>query len=288
MIVSRLTASSAVVVLLATPAARAEEAWTASGFEGPESVVYDGGRDVFYVSNIVGAPDAKDGAGYISRLAADGTVQEAQWVAGFDAPKGMVLAGDTLYVSDIDRLVAVDLESGAISGTWPAEGAVFLNDTAVDSAGRVYVSDMMTNRVYVLDGDSVSLWLEDEGLIHPNGLEVQDGQLLVAGWGKDIQDDFTTKEPGRVLSVDLETKAITVVGDGSGVGNLDGIEPDGAGGWLTTDWIAGGLHRIAPDGKAQELLDLGQGSADLEYLPDQKLAIVPMMLDGVVVAHSID
>ena len=137
---------------------------------------------------------------------------------GFDAPKGIVLAGDMLYVSDIDRLVAVDLESGAIRGTWPAEGAVFLNDTAVDSAGRVYVSDMMTDRVYVLDGDSVSVWLEDEALAHPNGLEVQDGKLLVAAWGKDIQDDFTTKEPGRLLSVDLETKAITPVGDGPGVG----------------------------------------------------------------------
>ena len=288
MLGSRLAASAPLVLLLAAPAAVAEEAWTASGFEQPESIVYDSGRDVFYVSNIAGEPNAKDGAGYISRLAADGSVQEAQWVAGFDAPKGMVLAGDTLYVSDIDRLVAVDLESGEISGTWPAEGAVFLNDTAVDFAGRVYVSDMMTNRVYVLDGDSVSVWLEDEALAHPNGLEVQDGKLLVAAWGKDIQDDFTTKEPGRLLSVDLETKAITPVGDGPGVGNLDGIEPDGAGGWLTTDWIAGGLHRIDADGKAEEILDLARGAPDLEYLPDQKLAIVPMMLDGVVVAHRID
>ena len=193
---SRLAASAPLVLLLAAPAAGAEEAWTASGFEQPESIVYDSGRDVFYVSNIAGEPNAKDGVGYISRLAADGSVQEAQWVTGFDAPKGIVLAGDMLYVSDIDRLVAVDLESGEISGTWPAEGAVFLNDTAIDSAGRVYVSDTMTNRVYVLDGDSVSVWLEDEALAHPNGLEVQDDKLFVAAWGKDIQDDFTTKEPG--------------------------------------------------------------------------------------------
>jgi hypothetical protein len=140
----------------------------------------------------------------------------------------------------------------------------------------------------VLDGDRVSIWLEDEALSHPNGLEVEGGKLLVAAWGKDIQDDFTTKEPGRLLSVDLETKEITPVGDGPGVGNLDGIEPDGAGGWLSTDWIGGRLLRIGSDGKAQEILDLNQGSADLEYLPDQKLAIVPMMLDGVVVAYHID
>jgi sugar lactone lactonase YvrE len=288
MIVWRLTATAAVALLLAAPAGLAEEAWTAGGFEAPESVVYDSGRDVLYVSNIVGEPLGKDGAGYISRLATDGTVREMQWIGGLDAPKGMVLAGDTLYVSDIDRLVAIDLERAEISGSWPAEGAVFLNDTAVDAAGRVYVSDMMTDRIYVLDGDSVSVWLEDEALTHPNGLEVQDGALLVAAWGAEIQEDFTTKEPGHLLSVDLATKAISVVGDGPGVGNLDGIEPDGAGGWLTTDWIAGGLYRIAPDGTAQQLLDLSMGSADLEYLPDQKLAIIPMMLDGVVTAHRID
>ena len=287
MFVSRLIACPAAVLLLAAPAALAEEVWTTGGFEAPESVVHDRARDVLYVSNVVGDPVGKDGVGYISRLAPDGTVLEMQWVGGLDAPKGMVLAGDTLWVSDIDRLVAIDLEAGEISGSWPAEGAVFLNDTAVDAAGRIYVSDMLTDRIHVLDGDSLSVWLEDDALTHPNGLVVQDGRLLVAAWGRDLQDDFTTLEPGHLLSVDLETRAISVVST-AGVGNLDGLEPDGAGGWLVTDWVAGGLYRIAPDGAAQKLLDLGPGSADLEYLPEGKLAIIPMMLDGVVTAQRID
>ena len=287
MFVSRLIACPAAVLLLAAPAALAEEVWSTGGFEAPESVVHDRARDVLYVSNVVGDPVGKDGVGYISRLAPDGTVPEMQWIGGLDAPKGMVLAGDTLWVSDIDRLVAIDLEAGEISGSWPAEGAVFLNDTAVDAAGRIYVSDMLTDRIHVLDGDSLSVWLEDDALTHPNGLVVQDGRLLVAAWGRDLQDDFTTLEPGHLLSVDLETRAISVVST-AGVGNLDGLEPDGAGGWLVTDWVAGGLHRIAPDGAAQKLLDLAPGSADLEYLPEDKLAIIPMMLDGVVTAQRID
>ena len=60
MFASRLAAGSAVVLILAAPGARAEEAWTASGFEAPESVVYDSARDILYVSNIVGAPDGKE------------------------------------------------------------------------------------------------------------------------------------------------------------------------------------------------------------------------------------
>ena len=43
---------------------------------------------------------------------------------------------------------------------------------------------MATNRIYVLDGDSLSVRLEDEALAHSNGLAVQNGQLVVASWGR--------------------------------------------------------------------------------------------------------
>ena len=51
-------------------------------------------------------------------------------------PEGLALTGDTLFVTDIDRLVAIDIERGEISGAWPAEGAQFLNDPAADTDGR--------------------------------------------------------------------------------------------------------------------------------------------------------
>ena len=60
----RMTAGAAVVLLVAAHAALAEEAWTASGLEAPESALYDASRDILYVSNIAGEPDAKDGNGY--------------------------------------------------------------------------------------------------------------------------------------------------------------------------------------------------------------------------------
>ena len=103
-----------------------------------------------------------------------------------------------------------------------------------------------------------------------------------------MKPDFTSEAPGHLLAVDLATKAIAPLGSGAGVGNLDGLEAEGDGAWLATDWMAGGLFRIQPDGTSEQLLDLNQGSADLEYLPEQKLAIIPMMLDGTVVAHRLD
>jgi sugar lactone lactonase YvrE len=209
-------------------------------------------------------------------------------VTGLNAPKGLVMDGDTLYVSDIDRLVAIVVAAGEVAGTWAAEGAQFLNDTAVDGEGRVFVSDMATNRIYVLDGGSLSVFLEGEALEHPNGLLVEDGRLLVATWGPGLQADFSTEAPGRLLAVDLATKAIAPVGPGERIGNLDGLVPDGQGGWLATDWIAGALWRIAPDGSSEQLLDLDQGSADLEYLPEANLALIPMMLDGTLAAHALE
>jgi hypothetical protein len=108
------------------------------------------------------------------------------------------------------------------------------------------------------------------------------------GWGENIKDDFTTEAPGRLLAIDLSSKAISPVGTGAPVGNLDGLEPDGSGGWIVTDWMAGALLHIDADGNATQLLDLNQGSANLLYIPDEKLAIIPMMLDGRVVAYRIE
>jgi sugar lactone lactonase YvrE len=277
-----------VILAFASHTAAAEEVWSTSGFNAPESVVLDAARNVFYVSNVAGQPNEKNGAGFISRMTRDGTIEELEWVAGFDAPKGMVLDGTTLYVTDIDRLLAIEVEAGEVSGSWEAEGAQFLNDPAVDGEGRVFVSDMAANRIYVLESDSLSVWLEEEELQHPNGLAIDDGRLIVAAWGRDMQPDFSTRVAGHLLAINLETREIEPLGSGEPVGNLDGLEPDGTGAWLVTDWIAGGLYRIQPDGSFEQLLDLNQGSADLEFVEEERLAVIPMMMDGRVIAHRID
>ena len=44
-----------------------------------ESVLYDEKNDVLYVSNIDGAPDAKDGNGFISKISLDGSVIQQSW-----------------------------------------------------------------------------------------------------------------------------------------------------------------------------------------------------------------
>jgi hypothetical protein len=99
---------------------------------------------------------------------------------------------------------------------------------------------------------------------------------------------MTSAKPSHLKTVDLKSKTVAILGDGSPVGNLDGIEPDGKGSYLVTDWVAGALFRIEPSGKAEKLLDLNQGSADLLYRPEEKLVLIPMMQDGVLLAYRLE
>lgn len=278
----------AMIATTASPAMAAEEVWSLDGFSTPESVLHDGERGVLYVASVAGEPLEKNGAGFLSRVSPEGEMLERDWVTGLDAPKGLARDGGTLWLSDIDRLVSVDIESGAVTGSWAAEGAVFLNDVAVSGDGRVFVSDMLTDAIYALEDDALGLWLRDGALQHPNGLKVVDGALIVAPWGRDMQDDFTTLTGGHLLSVDLASKAIAPLGSGAPIGNLDGLEADGDGAWLVTDWIAGGLMRIRPDGSHEVLVDLEMGSADLGFAPETGRVFMPMMLNDRVVAFAVD
>lgn len=282
-----ILAAAAAALVPAAAVGDVTDVWSLEGFKAPESALFDAERGVIYVSNVAGDMVGKDGSGHISRVSPAGELLEAEWVTGLNAPKGLALDGGTLYVSDIDRLVAIDVEAGEIAGEWPAEGAQFLNDAAVDDAGRVFVSDMVQSAIYVLEDDALSLWLAEAALQHPNGLKVEGDRLVVAPWGPGLKPDFTTEAGGYLLTVDLATKAIAPFGATEPVGNLDGLEPVGAGTWLATDWIVGGLYRLESE-SAERLHPLGPGSADLGFVPDERLAVVPMTFDNRVVAYQIE
>ena len=74
-------------------AAVPEPLWETGGFSTPESVVFDRRRGVFYVSNIgTRGADAIPDDGFISRLDADGTLLDLEWITGLHNPKGLALA----------------------------------------------------------------------------------------------------------------------------------------------------------------------------------------------------
>ncbi len=264
-----------------------DKAWEVSGFNMPESAVYDIRTNIIFVSNVHGQPPKKDGVGYISTLRPDGQIIQLKWVEGLHAPKGMVISGNKIYVSDIDHLVEIDINHGKISDKWKAEGAMFLNDTAIDDAGNIYVSDMVGNSIYRLSDNQLELWIKDDDLPGPNGLLVRDGKLLVATWGV-MTKGFSTSVAGHLKTVSLDSKKISSLGSGAVVGNLDGLESDGNNSFFVTDWMAGSLFRINSSGDADLLLDLNKGSADHEYIQSKGLVVIPMMLDGKIAAYKVN
>src|SRR5438445_6480020 len=119
------------------------------GFLTPESVLHDSGQDIYFVSNINGSPTAKDNNGFISRLKPDGAVENLKFIEGgkngvvLNAPKGLALLGDTLWVADIDAVRAFNAKTGAPldSVSLATLGAVFLNDIATTPTGALYITD---------------------------------------------------------------------------------------------------------------------------------------------------
>lgn len=270
--------------LLMASSAMAEitEVWRTTGFTSPESVEWDAAAGLAYVSNMGVDPMAADGDGYISTIGADGAVKTDKWVTGLNAPKGMAAVGGKLYTADLTDLVEIDTATGAIANRYPAAGAVFLNDVTAAPDGRIFVSDTFGNSVWVLENGAMSLFAQDPALTGANGLTVVGNALIVANLG-DASQGFDKIKPGWVVSIDLTSKAITPYGSTDPSGTLDGVEADGKGGVIFTDNFGGRLMQQAPGGAAAEVAKLEPGAADMDFVPDQGLILVPLTPGNTVV-----
>ncbi len=259
--------------------------WETQGFNNPESVIYDPLNEILFVSNVNGSPVEKDSNGYISKVLLDGTVLNRQWIVGLNAPKGLAIYKGTLYVSDIDTLVAIDIASGTISNSFQVDDAKFLNDVATSKDGNVFVSDMFLNRIHYLHNDQFNIWLESPELENPNGLHVEGDNLILGAWGV-MKEGFATEIPGHLKSISMKDKSIVSLG-GNPIGNLDGVESDGNNGYYVTDWMNGKLYQINKTGEARLLLTLKQGMADHEVILEKNLILLPMMKNDKVLAYKI-
>ncbi|WP_372366758.1 SMP-30/gluconolactonase/LRE family protein [Candidatus Uabimicrobium sp. HlEnr_7] len=251
----------------------------ASNFDTPESTYYDKATNTIYVSNVAGSPTDKDGKGFIQKLDINGSMIDASFVSGLNAPKGMRIHKGTLWVSDIDRVISINVKDGSITQIIEISGSAFLNDIAVDDNGVVYVSDMMANKIFKIENNKPTVFTAGPEVEYPNGLLIENGNLVVAAWGN-------RGRKGRLYSVNLKTKNKKLITE-EPLGNLDGLELDVDGNYLVSDWIAGKVFRIQKDGKVKVLLYGFKGSADLGYIPEKQLLILPRMKENAVTAYDL-
>ncbi|GAB2606535.1 hypothetical protein GCM10027190_62490 [Spirosoma areae] len=119
------------------------------------------------------------GSGAVVRMGPDGRVIKNDWVTGLDSNKGSALFSGLFYTAETSAIAVIDVNNASIIKRIPIEGAVMLNDLAVDSKGVVYVSDTQTGKVYRIEGDKPTLYLEN--ISGANGLLTVNTDLYVAG-----------------------------------------------------------------------------------------------------------
>jgi len=248
------------------------ELWEAKNLPVPESVLYSKSDKVLYVSLIDGDASAKDGKGGIALLNLDGTVKNRDWVTGMDAPKGLAIHKDLLYVADIDKVAVVDKVTANVIEEITFPGATFLNDVTVDDNGVVYVSDTRQNKIFVMKNNKPSVFLENTPNV--NGLRFVDGHLYALVGG------------GELWKIDRQKKK-TVIAKGFELDG-DGLEPVGNGDFLATCW-GGLIYYVRADGSVEKMLDVRgkMSTADLGYDPESRTLYIPTFGRNSVMAFQL-
>lgn len=238
----------------------------------PESVLPDLKRKILYVSLIDGAPWEADGKGGIAKVGLDGKVVDSYWVKGLDAPKGLGLFENKLYVADMNKVAIVNVETGKVEQRIEVAGAKKLNDITVDDRGVVYVSDSEEGKVYKVQNGKAGLHLS--GFAALNGV-------------KAVGDDLVVAAGSSLYRVDPK-RELKLLGRGFALGG-DGVEPIKAGGYIVSCW-GGLIYYVDVDRKVQLLLDSREekiNTADIGYNAESNMIYVPTFFKNSVVAYSL-
>jgi len=270
-----------------------------TGLEGPESVRYDPDQDVFFISNMAGYGSYKDGNGYIVRVSAENPGESEVLVQGgrngatLDAPKGMAIQGDTLWVADIDVLRGFDRRDGRPVGSidFAPLGVVLLNDVALAPDGTLRVTDTGIRMVEV-------------GVIHtgPDRIFAVGANRAVTEVASGPQlrqpNGITWDAVGKrwiVVSFDRFVGEVAAMPAGggdrrvlwTGKGQLDGVEvlPDGA--IVFSSWADSSVHMLE-NGREQQLVRDVPAAADIGVDTRRRRLAIPLSSIGWVQLWSVD
>lgn len=249
-----------------------EKIWeTDSVIAVPESVLPDLKKGILYISLIDGAAWETDGKGGIGKLGADGKNYEPSWITGLNAPKGSAIVGNHLYVADISEVVVIDIQNGKVEKKIPIDSAIGLNDITVTDKGIVYVSDSRTTKIWRIENDIPTLYLDTMKGV--NGLKAI-GDDLYIGSGKLFLKSDSKKQLTKIAEV---------------AQGIDGIEPVGNGDFILTAW-GGYIWYVYADGRVETLLETHEqkkNTADIGYDAQKRIVYVPTFNAKTVIAYSL-
>ena len=262
------------------------------GLQTPESVLYDSEQDVYFVSNINGAPLAVDDNGFISRVNAEDLkpvdlrfIDGAKADVTLNAPKGLAIVGDELWVSDITTVRKFDRKTGAAKGEVKIAGSTFLNDLAADGT-TVYVSDSGmkageggnfaptgTDAIWRISGTKATKLASGKDLKGPNGLVVAGGKVWAASFG--ANEIYAIENGKKGTPVTLPK------------GGLDGfaVLPDGS--LAISSWDGNAIYRGQASGPFTVMAENVNSPADFGFDAKRNRILIPHFMENRVSVVSV-
>lgn len=262
-----LLLATAVLACSASFAQRSlEKVWESDSVtvKGPESVLYDAPSELLYVSSM--------GSGSVVQMELDGRIIKADWVTGLNSNKGSAIYNGMFYTAETAAIAVVDIAAAKITKRIPIEGAVMLNDLAIDANGIIYVSDTRTGKVYRVEGDKPAVFLED--VPGANGLLTSGNDLYVVG-------------SATFLKVNA-SKETTTIAEGFENG-LDGIVMLGPNEFVLSNY-RGMLYLVKADGTKEVLLDTRADrimANDISYNSTTRTLYVPSFGGNRIIAYQV-
>jgi sugar lactone lactonase YvrE len=261
-----------------------------AGLQMPKSVLWDADQDAYFVSNINGESAIPNKNGFLSKIGPDGKVIALKFVDGskkeseLNAPKGLAIIGDILYVADLNVVRKFDRRSGKARGAIKVPNSVFLNDLSASPNGKtLYVSDSAVtfkagnfagtggDAIYAINvkKGSVAVLISDPALHWPSGLFAdKDGVWVVALGANHL---FHVDQQGGAGPATKLPK-----------GGLDGIVRLADGSFLISSWEASAIYRGLSRGEFKEVISGIPSPADIGLDTKRNTLLIPIFQKSAV------
>lgn len=253
----------------------------------PESVLVHGKKA--FVSNVGEElkPTDKDGDGYISLLNQKGEMVDKTFITALNAPKGLALIQNTLYVADVNEVKGFDLMTKKQVFSLAFEGVNFLNDITVKNANILIVSATDSGKIYELNVKTKT-YKTIADLPTANGVYYTEGKLYALMLGKTAENMFG----GGGKLVEINPKSGTVIPLAKAEGILDGVQKVGNTLYFS-DWVkmekAGVIHTYNLKTKVENDVKIDPIAGPADFWIDVKTNTIwiPKMIEGKVLISDL-
>lgn len=255
-------------------------------FVSPSAIIYDKDRDLYWVSNLNG--EGAKGKGFISRLEPDAERSTLNYIDGerqgvpLDAPRGLAVFGDVLYVADVTTVRKFKASSGEPLGDIEVPGAMYLSDVAAAVDGSIYIADVGSDPSEAALADA-----GDDAVYQVSPA----GEVSLVAKRTDLGGPFAlaATETGLWVTCSGTNELLLLVpgGDGEAVTDagrlaLPGPTPRGLvalpdGTFVISSESSGTVYRGYRDGPFQPIIGDLEGPADMGYDTRRQRLLIPLL-----------